>query len=128
MARILNEGDAVEIPEPLRKTVQQWYEAYEAADANRLASLYTEDGVIYLPTGQRLQGRDAIAKHYTAMLPQKERDKPRVSPRKFFFFPPIAHATATAAGRHGEKHSVVDILAQQPDGNYLFACSSWTFK
>lgn len=118
----------MEIPEPLRETVEQWYEAYEAADAGRLASLYTEDAVIFLPTGQRVEGREAIASQYGAMLPLKERDKPRVTPRKFFFFPPIAHATATATGRHGEKHSVVDILARQPDGSYLFACSSWTFK
>ena len=118
----------MEIPEPLRETVQDWYEAYDAADASRLASLYTEDGIILLPTGQRLQGREAIARHYSAMLPQKERDKPKLSPRKFFFFPPIAHATATATGRHGEKHSLVDVLAQQPDGSYLFVCSSWTFR
>lgn len=118
----------MEIPEPLRETVGQWYEAYEAADAGRLASLYIEDGIIFLPTGQRLQGREAIARHYGAMLPQKQRDKPRMSPRKFYFFPPVAHATATVTGRHGEKHSVVDILAEQPDGNYLFACSSWTLK
>lgn len=118
----------MEIPEPLRETVQQWVEAFDAADAGRLASLYAEDGIIFLPAGQRLQGREAIAKHYSAMLPQKERDKPRMTPRKFFFFPPIAHATATATGRHGEKHSVIDILSLQPDGSYLFVCSSWTFK
>lgn len=108
--------------------MQQWYEAFDAADADRLASLYTRDGIIFLPTGQTLQGREAIAQHYRAMLPQSQRDKPKMSPRKFFFFPPIAHATATATGRHGEKHSLVDVLAQQADGNYLFVCSSWTFK
>jgi uncharacterized protein (TIGR02246 family) len=118
----------VEIPEPLRETVQAWYDAFDEADAGRLASLYSEDGMILLPSGQTLRGRDAIAKHYGAMLPQKERDKPRLGPRKFFFFPPIAHATATATGRHGEKHSLVDVLAQQPDGGYLFVCSSWTFR
>lgn len=118
----------MEIPEPLRETVQEWYDAYDAGDGSRLASLYTRDGIIYLPTGQTLRGPEAIAKHYSAVFPQKERDKPKLSPRKFFFFPPIAHATATATGRHGEKHSLVDVLAQQPDGSYLFVCSSWTFR
>ena len=125
---MINQGEAVEIPEPLRETVQAWYEAYEAADAERLASLYTDDAVVFLPTGQTLTGREAIARHYSAMLPQKERDKPRMSPKKFFFFPPVAHATATGTGRHGEKHSVVDVMARQPDGSYLFVYSSWTYR
>jgi uncharacterized protein (TIGR02246 family) len=118
----------MEIPEPLRKLIQDWDEARDAADANRLASLYTKDAILLLPTGETVQGRDAIAKHYGKILPLKDRDKPRFAARKFFFFPPIAHATATATGRHGEKHSFIDIIAQQPDGNYLFACSSWTLR
>jgi ketosteroid isomerase-like protein len=117
----------METPEPLRKIVEQWDEARDAGDAGRLASLYAADAVIFLPTGQVLQGREAIKEHYGKMLPLKERDQPRFGPRKFFFFPPIAHATATATGRHGEKHSIVDILAQQPDGDFLFVCSSWTY-
>jgi ketosteroid isomerase-like protein len=118
----------MEIPEPLRKLVEDWDEAREAGDATRLASLYSKDGIIILPTGQTLQGPDAIAKHYSTAPPVKERDKPRFGPRKFFFFPPIAHATATATGRHGEKHSFVDILVQQPDGSFLFTFSSWTLR
>lgn len=118
----------MEIPEPLRKTVEEWHEAVDAADGARLAALYTPDGVIYLPTGEVLSGREAIARHYSQTLPQKERDKPKLSARKFYFFPPLAHATATANGRHGEKHSLIDILARQADGNYLFVCSSWTYR
>jgi uncharacterized protein (TIGR02246 family) len=118
----------MEIPEPIRKLVEQWDGAHDAADARRLASLYTEDGLILLPTGKSVHGRDAIEAHYRNALPVKERDKPRFAPRKFFFFPPLVHATATATGRHGEKHSFVDILVLQADGNYLFTFSSWTFR
>lgn len=118
----------MEIPEPLRKLVKNWDEARDTADGRRLASLYAENATILLPTGQSLAGREAIEEHYAKMLPTKDRDKPRFGPRKFFFFPPIAHATATATGRHGEKHSFVDILIQQPDGNFLFTFSSWTFR
>lgn len=118
----------MEIPEPLRKLVQDWDEARDAADGRRLASLYAEDAIILLPTGQTLAGRAAIEEHYGQALAAKDRGKPRLGPRKFFFFPPIAHATATATGRHGEKHSFVDILKQQPNGNYLFTFSSWTFR
>jgi hypothetical protein len=117
----------METPEPLRKIVEQWDEARDAGDPGRLASLYAEDAVIFLPTGHVLHGREAIREHYSKMLPLKERDRPRFGPRKFFFFPPIVHATATATGRHGEKHSIIDILAQQPGGDFLFVCSSWTY-
>jgi hypothetical protein len=118
----------MEIPEPLRKLVQEWDEARDAGDGRRLASLYAQDAVILLPTGQSLAGREAIAGHYGKLPVAKDRDKPRFGPRKFFFFPPIAHATATATGRHGEKHSFVDIVVQQPDGTYLFTFSSWTLR
>jgi uncharacterized protein (TIGR02246 family) len=118
----------MDIPEPLRKTVQDWDDARAAGDASGLASVYANDAVIYLPTGQILQGRAAIEQHYANMPAVKERDKPRMGPRKFFFFPPIAHAVATATGRHGEKHSFVDILVQQADGKFLFTCSSWTLR
>lgn len=121
-------GWKMEIPEPLRKLVEAWDEAREANDGRRLASLYSADGIILLPTGQALQGRAAIEEHYRKALPVKDRDKPRMGPRKFFFFPPIAHAAATATGRHGEKHSSVDILIQQPAGEFLFTYSSWTFR
>lgn len=118
----------MDIPEPLRELVEQWDAARDAADARRLAALYSEDGVILLPGGQTLHGRDAIEAYYRTALPVKDRDKPRLSPRKFFFFPPLVHATATATGRHGEKHSLVDILVQQADGMYRFTFSSWTFR
>ncbi|MDB5933347.1 MAG: hypothetical protein JWQ01_691 [Massilia sp.] len=118
----------MDIPEPLRQIVQDWDDARETGDARRLASLYANDGIIFLPTGQSLRGPDAIEKHYGGLPAVKERDKPRMGPRKFFFFPPIAHAVATATGRHGEKHSFVDILVQQPDGKFLFTCSSWTLR
>jgi hypothetical protein len=118
----------MEIPEPLRRLVEDWDEARDAADGPRLASLYTEDATILLPTGKSLRGRAEIAQHYANLPAMKDRDKPRLGPRKFFFFPPITHSTATATGRHGEKHSFVDILVQQADGSYLFAFSSWTLR
>lgn len=118
----------MEIPEPLRKLVDDWDDARETGDAARLASFYADDGAILLPTGERVSGRDAIAAHYSNMLPVKDRDKPRMGPRKFFFFPPIVHATATATGRHGEKHSFIDILVQQADGSFRFTFSSWTLR
>lgn len=121
-------GERMDIPQPLRKLVEDWDAARDACDGRRLASLYAEDAIILLPTGQSLHGRDAIEAHYAKLLPVKERDRPRFGPRKFFFFPPITHATSTATGRHGEKHSFVDILVQQPDGSFLFTFSSWTLR
>jgi uncharacterized protein (TIGR02246 family) len=118
----------MEIPEPLRELVDDWDAARAAGDAVRLASFYADDATILLPTGQALRGRDAIAAHYSKLPAVKERDKPRIGTRKFFFFPPVVHATATASGRHGEKHSFVDILVQQPDGGFLFSFSSWTLR
>lgn len=117
----------MEVAEPIRALVQEWMDAYDAADVVRLAALYEEDGLLVTPSG-KVQGRAAIAECYRARLARSAREQPRVGPRKFFFFPPLVHATATAAGRHGEKHSVIDILVRQGDGSYLFACSSWTFR
>ncbi|MES2759475.1 MAG: SgcJ/EcaC family oxidoreductase [Pseudomonadota bacterium] len=57
----------MEIPEPLRKLVDYWDDGRETGDAARLASFYTDDGAILLPTGQRVSGRDAIAEHYRNM-------------------------------------------------------------
>lgn len=118
----------MEMPEPIRALMQAWDAAYDGADAAALAALYEEQGMLLPATGSRVLGRPAIAEYYGARLPLKAREQPRIGPRKFFFFPPLVHATATATGRHGEKHSVLDILAQQADGSYLFACSSWTFR
>jgi uncharacterized protein (TIGR02246 family) len=121
-------GDRMEVPEPIRAVVQAWDDAYEAADGDGLAALYEESGVLWPATGSRVAGRAAIAAYLRARLPLPAREQPRIGPRKFFFFPPLVHAAATATGRHGEKHSVLDILVRQADGSYLFACSSWTFK
>ncbi len=118
----------MDIPEPLRKIVEDSDEARDAGDARGLASAYAGDAIVYLPTGQVLHGREAIERHYASMPAVKERDRPRMGPRKFYFFPPIAHAVATATGRHGEKHSFVDILLQQADGSFRFTCSSWTLR
>ena len=118
----------MEIPEPIRALVEAWMEAHDAHDAERLAALYAEDGMVMLPDGSRATGRGAIAACYRAQWAGKVRDQPRAGPRKFYFFPPLVHATATATGRHGEKHSVLDILVRQADGSYLFACSSWTYR
>lgn len=118
----------MDIPEPLREIVQQCDDARDAGDGAALASVYAEDAIVYLPTGLTLRGRAAIGQHYAGLPAVKERDRPRMGPRKFFFFPPIAHAVATATGRHGEKHSFVDILVQQADGKFLFTCSSWTLR
>jgi hypothetical protein len=118
----------MEIPEPIRALMQAWDDAHAGADADAIAALYDEQGMLLPATGSRVVGRAAIADYYWARLPLKAREQPRIGPRKFFFFPPLVHATATATGRHGEKHSVLDILVQQADGSYLFACSSWTFK
>lgn len=116
------------MPEPLRVLVEAWDDAHAAADAAGLAALYTHDAILIVPAAARIVGRPAIADYFRARLPVKARDQPRVGPRKFFFYPPVAHATATATGRHGEKHSVLDIYTQQDDGSYLLACSSWTFR
>lgn len=118
----------MDIPEPLRKLIEEHDNARDAGDAQALASAYASDAIIYLPTGQALHGREAIEQYYAGLPAIKDRDKPRMGPRKFFFFPPIVHAVATATGRHGEKHSVVDILLRQPDGSFLFTCSSWTLR
>lgn len=118
----------MEVPEPLRVLVEAWDDAHAAADSAGLAALYTADATLIVPGAGRVTGRAAIADYFGKRLPLKARDQPRVGPRKFFFYPPVAHATATATGRHGEKHSVLDIFAQQDDGSFLFACSSWTYR
>ena len=118
----------MEVPEPIRAVVEAWMDAHDAHDAAGLAALYAEDGMLMPPDGSRVPGRAAIAEYYRAQWAGKGRDQPRIGPRKFYFFPPLVHATATATGRHGEKHSVLDILVRQADGSYLFACSSWTYR
>lgn len=116
------------MPEVIRTLMQAWDDAHAAADADALAALYTADAVVLAAPGKPVQGRAAIAAYFRARLPLKERDQPRPGPRKCYFFPPLVHLTATAAGRHGEKHAALDVLVQQQDGGYLIACSSWTWR
>lgn len=117
----------MEIPEPIRHLLATWQEAHAAADAARLAALYAEDGWLLSPSG-KVQGRAAIAAYFDAHLPGTPREQPRLAAPRFFFFPPLVHVTASATGRHGEKHSAVDILQRQDDGTYLYAGSSWTWR
>lgn len=117
----------MEIPEPVRLLIAAWDDAHAAADADRLAALYEEGGQLLLPSGT-VQGRAAIAAYFHAQLPGNPRDQPRLAAPKCYFFPPLVHVTATATGRHGEKHSVLAILRQQSDGAWRYASSSWTWR
>lgn len=117
----------MDVPEPLRQLAAQLDAARAAGDGAAIAALYADDGLLILADGARLQGRAAIAAHY-ANAPAKGRQAPRPSAAKFYFFPPIAHAVSSASGRHGEKHSLIDIYLRQDEGNYLLQCSSWTWQ
>lgn len=126
----------MDVPQPLRAAAEALAQARAGGDAAALAgiaTLFAEDGLLLLPYGTRLLGRAAIAAHFAALATPQGRGVPRqaalkISPAKFFFFPPLAHAVASANGRHGEKHSFIDIFSQQADGSYLLACSSWTLR
>jgi ketosteroid isomerase-like protein len=120
----------MDIPEPLRPLAAALAKARADGDAQAIAALYAQDGLIILPDGARLQGRAAIAAHYQALAASAKRSRtaPASGTAKWFFFPPIVHAITTLNGRHGEKHCLVDVFSQQPDGAYLLACSSWTLR
>lgn len=120
----------VDIPEPLRAIVTALHAARQAGDAQAIASLCSEDAIVLLPGGQRLAGRAAIAAGYPAPASGKASKAGRGGEpnTKFYFFPPLVHALATINGRHGEKHSLVDIYQQQADASYLLAFSSSTLR
>jgi hypothetical protein len=119
----------VDIPQPLRELVAALDAARDAGDAAAIAALYLDDAMLITPDGV-CRGRAAIAACYQVRFDARPgaRAQPRPGPAKFFFFPPVVHAVATVNGRHGEKHSFIDILTQQGDGSYLVACSSWTLR
>jgi hypothetical protein len=123
----------IDIPEPLRDSTTQLHEARQSGDGQAIAALYSEDALLILPSGQRLAGRTAIADYYrnAAARPAAggRRSAGASEPGyKFYFFPPLVHAVATVNGRHGEKHSLVDIYQQQADLQYLLVFSSWTLR
>lgn len=118
----------LDIPAPLRDIATRVQAARDAGDGAALAALYSEDATILPPSGERLVGRAAIAAWHARPVP-KARGKPAPSASvKFFFFPPLVHAIATVNGRHGEKHSLVDVYGQQADGSYAIIFSSWTMR
>lgn len=119
----------MDIPQPLRELVAALSAARDSGDAGTIAALYLNDAMLIAPDAMH-RGRAAIAAYYQARAEDKPgaRAQQRPGPAKFFFFPPVVHAVATANGRHGEKHSFIDILTQQSDGSYLVACSSWTLR
>lgn len=123
----------IDIPEPLRASASRLQAARQASDADAIAGLCSEDALLITPSGQRLAGRAAIATYYRETA-QKTPDAARkiagsIAPQyKFYFYPPLAHAVATLNGRHGEKHSFVDIYQQQADQHYLLVFSSWTLR
>jgi uncharacterized protein (TIGR02246 family) len=45
-------------------------QAYDSADANALAKLFTEDAVLMPPAGPSLQGREAISGYYDGLFQQ----------------------------------------------------------
>lgn len=123
----------MDIAQPLRPIAEQLAAARAANDGDAIAALYVEDGMLLLPDGARVQGRAAIAAHYKAHAQTAPKARQGTSSLaspaiKYYFFPPLAHAVGTVNGRHGEKHSFLDVFLQQPDGAYLVACSSWTLR
>lgn len=114
------------IPEPLRESAAQLHAARQAGDAAAIAALYSEDALLILPSGQHLVGRAAIASYYVNAA--RKAASGAAPATKFYFFPPMVHALATVNGRHGEKHSLVDIYQQQADLRYLLVFSSWTLR
>lgn len=118
----------MDTPAPLRELTDALAAARADGDGAAIARLYATDGLIILPDQRRLAGREAIAAYYLGLAVRKARELPRLGVTKYFFFPPIVHAITTANGRHGEKHSFIDILTQQEDGAYLVAFSSWTLR
>jgi hypothetical protein len=118
-----------DIPAPLRERAAQLQAARQTGDGAAIAALYSEDGMMILPSGERITGRAAIAAHYAQASPARGKRAAAAPPAcKFYYFPPLAHALATVNGRHGEKHSLVDIYQQQPDLGYLLVFSSWTLR
>ncbi|MDB5959688.1 MAG: hypothetical protein JWP59_982 [Massilia sp.] len=119
----------MDAPEPVRALMETLLAARAAGDGAAIAALYVDDGSLFVPAGQRIQGRAAIAAYYqTQAQAARKQQAPKLSPPKFYFFPPLVHAVSSANGRHGEKHSFIDILLQQDGGGWLLACSSWTLR
>ena len=120
-----------DIPEPLRECAARLQAARQAGDGAAITALYGDDALIILPDGRRLAGRAAIAAYYQDMARSAPRARPaatREPAYKFYFFPPLVHALATVNGRHGEKHSLVDVYQQRADLDYLLVFSSWTLR
>ena len=120
-----------DIPEPLRERAARLQAARQAGDGAAIAALYSDGALLILPDGRHLAGRAAIAAHYQDMVRSAARASPAAAREpafKFYFFPPLVHAVATVNGRHGEKHSLVDIYQQQADLGYLLVFSSWTLR
>ena len=120
-----------DVPEPLRERAARLHAARQAGDGAAIAALCSEDALLILPDGRHLAGRAAIAAHYQDTARSSARAKPaaaREPAYKFYFFPPLVHAIATVNGRHGEKHSLVDVYRQQADQGYLLVFSSWTLR
>ena len=120
----------MDVPQPLRALSELLTAAREGGDGSVIAALYAVDGMMLLPDGERVCGREAIAAHYQqherAPRPASRRTTPSAAPTRYYFFPPIAHAVTTINGRHGEKHSLIDVFMRQHDGTYLLVLSSWT--
>ena len=52
----------------IRAGSQKWAEAWNSADADALAALYSEDAVVMAPGSEPAEGRAAIKEHYAAGL------------------------------------------------------------
>lgn len=117
----------MEIPKPLKDAVLAWYEARKMKDPDAIARSYEENGVIVLPTGGVLRGRQAIKEHYSLTLPAVEKSqKLRFGPRQFVVTSSVGHMTRKAKTKTGEHHSFVDVFVKQANGKFLFTFSSWT--
>lgn len=116
----------IDVPEPLRETALRLHTARQAGDADAIAAVCSEDALLILPNGERRAGRAAIAAYYREGARKLGAG---ANPNfKFYFYPPMVHALASVNGRHGEKHSLIDIYQQQPDMRYLLVFSTSTMR
>ena len=72
----------------IRSAVESYVEAFHRGDAAAVAAHWTEDGEFFPPTGQTLQGRQAIQKEFEAFFAESKKARLKVSIKSIRFEKP----------------------------------------
>jgi len=110
----------------LEQSARSFVEAFNAGDADAIASLFVQEGELVLASGELVIGRANLAEHYSAAFSESDRPQAALEAGSVRFLTEdmaIEEGTVHLTEPSGEisSHFYTAVHAKQEDGTWLFA-------